>query len=139
MLNIILTLLRWAKEYLWDPLFRMVSKKFADEISERLGGKATSHPAGEATSATATKIVSKGLRSFDAHDASFFLELLPGPRGPDGLPESIRFWKARIEETDPDKTFRVGVLYGPSGCGKSSLMKAGILPQLADAVIPVYV
>ncbi len=43
----------------------------------------------------------KGLRSFDRQDADFFLELLPGPRDRDGLPESIRFWKARIEETDP--------------------------------------
>ena len=54
------------------------------------------------------KIVPKGLRSFDAQDADFFLELLPGPRDRDGLPESIRFWKTRIEETDPDKTFRWG-------------------------------
>ena len=54
------------------------------------------------------KIVPKGLRSFDAHDADFFLELLPGPRDRDGLPDSIRFWKTRIEETDPDKTFPVG-------------------------------
>ena len=46
------------------------------------------------------KIVPKGLRSFDAHDADFFLELLPGPRDRDGLPDSIRFWKTRIEETD---------------------------------------
>src|SRR5262249_17073755 len=36
------------------------------------------------------KIVPKGLRSFDAHDADFFLELLPGPRDRDGLPDSIR-------------------------------------------------
>ena len=50
-------------------------------------------------------IVPKGLRSFDAHDADFFLELLPGPRDRDGLPDSIRFWKTRIEETDPDNTF----------------------------------
>ena len=55
------------------------------------------------------RIVPKGLRSFDEHDADFFLELLPGPRDRDGLPESIRFWKTRIEETDPDKTFRVGL------------------------------
>ena len=48
------------------------------------------------------KIVPKGLRSFDEHDADFFLELLPGPRDRDGLPESIRFWKTRIETTDPD-------------------------------------
>src|SRR6202035_3602898 len=83
------------------------------------------------------KIVPKGLRSFDAHDADFFLELLPGPRDRDGLPDSIRFWKNRIEETDPDDTFTVGLIYGPSGCGKSSLVKAGLLPRLADTVIPV--
>ena len=85
------------------------------------------------------KIVPKGLRSFDAHDADFFLELLPGPRDRDGLPDSIRFWKTRIEETDPDKTFSVGLIYGPSGCGKSSLVKAGLLPRLARHVIAVYV
>ena len=85
------------------------------------------------------KIVPKGLRSFDAHDADFFLELLPGPRDRDGLPDSIRFWKTRIEETDADNTFTVGLIYGPSGCGKSSLVKAGLLPRLSDDVIAVYV
>ena len=85
------------------------------------------------------KIVPKGLRSFDAHDADFFLELLPGPRDRDGLPDSIRFWKTRIEETDADNTFSVGLIYGPSGCGKSSLVKAGLLPRLSDDVIAVYV
>ncbi len=59
-------------------------------------------------------------------------------RDREGLPESIRFWKLRIEEMDPDKTFRVGLIYGPSGCGKSSLMKAGLLPRLASHVVPVY-
>ena len=76
----------------------------------------------------------KGLRSFDANDSDFFLELLPGPRDQDGLPESIRFWKHRIEDSD-DLTFTVGVIYGPSGCGKSSLVKAGLLPRLARRVI----
>ncbi len=85
------------------------------------------------------KIVPKGLRSFDVHDADFFLELLPGPRARDGLPDSIRFWKTRIEETDPDNTFAVGLIYGPSGCGKSSLVKAGLLPRLAENVLPVFV
>ncbi len=85
------------------------------------------------------KVIPKGLRSFDQHDADFFLELLPGPRNRDGLPDSIRFWKDRIEETDPDQTFRVGLIYGPSGCGKSSLVKAGLLPRLAKHVLPVYV
>ena len=82
----------------------------------------------------AIKIVPKGLRSFDAQDADFFLELLPGPRDRDGLPDSIRFWKTRIEQTDPDETFRCGLIYGPSGCGKSSLVKAGLLPRLAEHV-----
>ena len=43
----------------------------------------------------AIKIVPKGLRSFDEGDADFFLELLPGPRDREGLPDSIRFWKTR--------------------------------------------
>jgi formylglycine-generating enzyme required for sulfatase activity len=83
-------------------------------------------------------VIPKGLRSFDAADARFFLELLPGPRDEHGLPESLRFWKQRIEAAD-EGTFTVGVLYGPSGCGKSSLVKAGLLPRLADHVLSVYV
>ena len=86
-----------------------------------------------------TKIVPKGLRSFDASDAGFFLDLLPGPFDREGLPETLRFWKNRIEETDHEKTFRVGLVYGPSGCGKSSLMKAGLLPRLNSKVISVYI
>jgi serine/threonine protein kinase/formylglycine-generating enzyme required for sulfatase activity len=85
------------------------------------------------------KIVPKGLRSFDRHDADFFLELLPGPRDREGLPDTIRFWKTRIEETDPDETFPVGLIYGPSGCGKSSLVKAGLLPHLSGEALAVYV
>ena len=83
-------------------------------------------------------VVPKGLRSFDANDADFFLDLLPGPRDRNGLPESIRFWKHGIEEKD-EPTFTVGVIYGPSGCGKSSLVKAGLLPRLADHIVSVYV
>ena len=45
---------------------------------------------------------------------------------------------AEIESTDPDTTFRVGLIYGPSGCGKSSLVKAGLLPRLGKDVLPVY-
>lgn len=83
-------------------------------------------------------VVPKGLRSFGPQDAEFFLELLPGPRDRRGWPESIRFWTARLESTQPD-AFRVGLLYGPSGCGKSSFVKAGLLPRLSDRVSPVYV
>ncbi len=87
--------------------------------------------------APAPKIVPKGLRSFDLQDAEFFLELLPGPRDRYGIPDSIRFWKTAIEETDTDRTFRVGLLYGPSGCGKSSFMKAGLQPLLSAAVLSI--
>ena len=85
------------------------------------------------------KIVPRGLRSFDEHDADFFVELLPGPRDRDGLPDSIQFWKRRIEQSDPDLTFKVGLIYGPSGCGKSSLVKAGLLPRLGKHVLPIYI
>ena len=47
-----------------------------------------------------TAVVPKGLDSFDGNDARFFLQLLPGPRDEDGLPESIRFWKYRIEASE---------------------------------------
>ncbi|MCH7876332.1 MAG: protein kinase, partial [Gemmatimonadetes bacterium] len=87
---------------------------------------------GSSSDSQPIKIVPKGLRSFDAHDADFFLELLPGPRDREGLPDILRFWKTRIEETDADNTFSVGVIYGPSGCGKSSLVKAGLLPRLSE-------
>ncbi len=87
---------------------------------------------------TSLRVVPKGLRSFDAQDADFFLELLPGPRDREGLPESLRFWRGRILETDPDNAFTVGLIYGPSGCGKSSLVKAGLLAGLPDKILSVY-
>lgn len=88
---------------------------------------------------TPTRIVPKGLRAFNMHDADFFLELLPGPRDRYGLPDTLRFWKQRIEELDPDQTFATGLIYGPSGCGKSSLLKAGLLPHLSDRITTVHV
>ncbi len=84
-------------------------------------------------------IVPKGLRSFDQGDADFFLKLLPGPHDRHGLPESIRFWKTRLEDTDPETSFRAGIIYGPSGCGKSSLVKAGLLPRLDSSIVKVYI
>lgn len=85
------------------------------------------------------KIVPRGLRSFDSDDSDFFLDLLPGLRDRHGLPESIKFWKTGLEETDPDKVFRVGLIYGPSGCGKSSFVKAGLFPRLSRNIIAIYV
>ena len=87
------------------------------------------------------KIIPKGLRAFDENDADFFLELLPGPRDRVGLPESLRFWKTRIEETDADKTFAVGLIYGPSGCGNTGHLQihgADFDARFAAAVEQVY-
>ena len=78
-------------------------------------------------SSVSVRVIPKGLRSFDEEDAEFFLSLLPGPKDRDGLPESLRYWKKRIEAVS---SFQVGVIYGPSGCGKSSLVKAGLIPNL---------
>ena len=85
------------------------------------------------------RIVPKGLRAFDAKDTEFFLDLLPGPRDCDDLPESIRFWQSKINPGDADDSFAVGLIYGPSGCGKSSFVKAGLLPRLSKSVMKVYV
>lgn len=87
----------------------------------------------------ARAVVPKGLRAYDAEDAAFFLKLLPGPRVRDDLPDSVYFWKSRIESSDPDRTFRVALLYGPSGCGKTSFVRAGLLPHLTKKIVPVFV
>lgn len=83
--------------------------------------------------------VSRGLRSFGPSDAEAFLDLLPGIRDFNGLPESIAFWKRRIENRRSDESFSVGLIYGPSGCGKSSLVKAGLLPAIDPEIISIYI
>ena len=87
---------------------------------------------------TARGVVPKGLRSFDSGDADFFLDLLPGSRDQQGVPESLRFWIQRVED-DSTEAFRVGLIYGPSGCGKSSFVRAGLMPRLSDRVKVVYI
>ena len=94
---------------------------------------------GEDSPPNSARVVPRGLRAFDKQDSEAFLDLLPGPRGRDGLPESVSFWKARIEGRAGDPASSVGLVYGPSGCGKSSLIKAGLLPRLADSVTSVFV
>jgi len=122
-----------------SPSIMPVPQQPSTSIASRRSGAVSATTPTPSSDRQAPKIVPKGLRSFDAHDADFFLDLLPGPRDRDGLPDSIRFWKSRIEEKDADNTFTVGLIYGPSGCGKSSLVKAGLLPRLSDQVIAVYV
>ncbi|HVA49029.1 MAG TPA: SUMF1/EgtB/PvdO family nonheme iron enzyme [Pirellulales bacterium] len=106
-----------------------------DRTSTKVGPLASTPP----SVSQPMRVVPKGLRSFDAHDADFFLDLLPGPRDRNGLPGSIRFWKDRIEDADAENSFAVGLIYGPSGCGKSSLVKAGLLPRLSDGIARIYV
>jgi formylglycine-generating enzyme required for sulfatase activity len=89
--------------------------------------------------AASDKIVPRGLRSFDIRDATYFVRLLPGPTDRNGLPECLRLWKDRAEETDPEKTFGVGLLYGPTGCGKTSLVRAGLWSVLSPDVVPIYI
>jgi formylglycine-generating enzyme required for sulfatase activity len=84
-------------------------------------------------------VLPKGLRSFDQHDADFFQDLLPGPRDRNGLPDSLRFWRTRIQASDADESFQVGLIYGPSGCGKSSFVKAGLIPCLGKDILPIFV
>jgi len=126
--------------------YRCLSKRIGDrystasDLAEDLRRWLPAHPEKETQPADAKRatIVPRGLRSFEVEHAEFFLDLVPGPRH-HGLPDSIRFWKQRLEETDPDRTFRIGLIYGPSGCGKSSLVKAGLIPCLAGFVAPVYI
>jgi serine/threonine protein kinase/formylglycine-generating enzyme required for sulfatase activity len=105
-------------------------------------GKTLSHdeqPATESGISSPVRVRPKGLRAFDDDDRDFFLGLLPGPRYRDGLPESLRFWKLRIEPRERADNFSVGLLCGPSGSGKTSMIRAGLLCRLSAAVIPVYV
>jgi eukaryotic-like serine/threonine-protein kinase len=108
------------------------------KISE-LGSSIAKTTSGNLSVLGPVPIVPKGLRSFGSEDAEFFLSLLPGAKDREGLPESVRFWKTRIEEFDPDKTFRIGLVYGPSGCGKSSMLKAGVIPNLINNIVPIYI
>lgn len=93
----------------------------------------------DSTADSGSTFTPRGLQSYSAADAGFFLELLPGPRDRRGLPTSVRFWKEGIEEQTPGAAFRAGLLYGPSGSGKSSFLRAAVLPHLAYDVEPVFV
>ena len=113
---------------------------FLAKCDERsIGAETAAIPQRISKSRSQISIVPKGLRSFSRHDADFFLQLLPGPRDRDWVPESIRFWQRRIEGNDDAETPRVGVLYGPSGCGKSSFIKAGLLPLLGNSIETLFI
>ena len=87
-------------------------------------------PESASNSQSQVVVVPKGLRSFDAGDAEFFLSLLPGPTDRLGVPDSLRFWQQAY--SDPSRGLPIGLLYGPSGCGKTSFVRAGLLPRLPE-------
>ncbi|MEY3173165.1 MAG: hypothetical protein RLZZ436_1079 [Planctomycetota bacterium] len=79
---------------------------------------------------TEAPAVPNGFLPFEVEHAKFYCGLLPGLRDRDGLPESIRFWKRRIESNAVEDCFGTGLISGPCGCGKSSFIRAGLLPSL---------
>src|SRR5260221_216008 len=56
-------------------------------------------------SASGHAVIPRGLRAFTEQDAGFFLDLLPGPRNRDGLPDSVLFWKTRLETRRAEDAF----------------------------------
>ena len=102
-------------------------------------GTSQAGPSLTPASDSVTPVVPRGLRAYEANDADFFLRLLPGPRDRLGLPESIRFWKSRVETDSSDEALGVGLIYGPSGCGKTSMVKAGLIPNLDPHVQVLFV
>ncbi len=123
--------------YLLDQLSASTSTPNALSGGSGLSSRSAGSSAIE--SGRAVRIVPKGLRSFDANDAEFFLQLLPGPHDRFGVPEQVRFWRSRIESREENDTFAVGLIYGPSGCGKSSLIRAGVIPLISDRVRCIYI
>ncbi len=89
----------------------------------------------------ATLVVPKGLRAYTRGDAYFYLDLLPGTRDRDGLPNVLNHWKKWTATTREDnlELHRVGVISGPTGCGKSSLVRAGLLPILRTETVSIVV
>ncbi len=85
------------------------------------------------------RIIPRGLHPYEAQDAPFFLNMLPGLRDVGCLPESVEFWRSRIEGHSGEECFRLGMLFGPSGSGKTSLIREGLLPVLSERISSIYI
>lgn len=80
-------------------------RSFRDLLNSKADEDPSDNPVELPGIAPIVPIIPKGLRAFDQSDADFFPQLLPGPRNRDQLPESIRFWKSKLDETDAEQTF----------------------------------
>ncbi len=86
-----------------------------------------------------SQVTLRGLQPFLEEDASFYLSLIPGAIAPNGLPDSLQFWKQWTEDFNNNLYSRVGILYGPCGSGKTSFVRAGLTPHLAPDILPLYI
>ena len=122
------------------PGRRLTGRKVSDALGDWLKRPTKGFEPDDGKPFAPPIFVPRGLHSYTAKDAPFFLRLLPGPLDEHGIPASIRFWQQRILEPVPyEDRVPVGVIYGPSGSGKSSFVKAGLIPQLKDQVTTIYV
>ena len=113
--------------------------ELADDLESWLARRSNQERGAVKSETTSLALVSKGLRPYEAEDSTFFLKLVPGPRDQSGFPQVLRFWKRLVEERGGKKSFRVGVVHGSNGSGKTSLIRAGLLPRLAENVTPICV
>ncbi len=122
------------------PGRRLSARKLADSLQAWLKQPPAIRQTNDKGAGPAAKFVPRGLHSYTARDARFFLPLLPGPRDEHNIPASIRFWRDRIlEPVAQEDRVPVGVIYGPSGSGKSSYVKAGLIPLIGHQVRCIYV
>ena len=89
----------------------------------------------------AVKVVPKGLRSFDrARRRLLPRACCPAPGTGTALPESLRFWKTRIEPTDPDADVPGGADLRPVGLRQVVAGEGGAAsPAGAGTCKPVYI
>ena len=113
-------------------------QEFGDELQRWLDSSTAGEKCESGSVAVAT-VIPRGLHCFTEDDAAAFVQLLPGPRNRDGVPDSVAFWVRRLSGLDTGPRLSVGVIYGPSGCGKSSLVRAGIVPRLPAGLDVVFV